>query len=62
MNNKQHVHIEAAVVSLLVVALLGFIDRFIDVYDGHTYKTFGYLAVFFVCYAIATAVFRKLWN
>lgn len=62
MNNKTHVHIEASIVSLLILVLIGFIDSFVDFFDGHAYKTFGYIALYFVFYVIATVIFKKIWS
>lgn len=62
MNTKQHLHSEAAVVSIIIVILMGSIDLFVNIYDGHAYKIFGYIALFLVCYAIGRVIFSKLWR
>ena len=58
----KHAHEESALIAILIIVVIGVIDIFVSVADGHPAKIFGYFGLFIVLYLVARIFRDRAWK
>lgn len=57
-----HAHEESALLAVLIVALIGIVDLFVDIADEHPSKLLCYLGIFIIIYSVARIWRNREWK
>ena len=58
----RHAHEESALVAILIIVVIGVIDVFVNISDGHPAKIFVYFGLFTVLYLVARIFRDRAWK
>ena len=57
-----HAHEESVLIAILVIVVIGVIDTFVSIADGHPGKIFCYFGLFLIFYLVARIFRDQVWK